>query len=149
MSVATLHRAIELALIAHKGQLDLAGELYLLHPLRVMMAMDTDEERIVAVLHDAVEDSKGKVTLSSLLAEGFSYSIVMNISLLTKSKAYDYAIYIEQIKLSPLATKVKLADLADNMNLTRFRCATEKDKDRAQKYARAARYLKGESKEVL
>lgn len=54
-----LHRAIEIAAEAHRDQTDKAGAPYLLHPLRVMMSLDTDEERIVGVLHDVVEDGPG------------------------------------------------------------------------------------------
>ncbi|MBM3151882.1 MAG: hypothetical protein FJ189_01810 [Gammaproteobacteria bacterium] len=61
---------VEIALVAHSGQTDKAGAPYLLHPLRVMPAQETDAARIAGVLHDVVEDSDGR-TLEPLRAEGF------------------------------------------------------------------------------
>ena len=77
-----LERAIELAVINHKGQTDKADQPYILHPLRLMMSMDTDEKRIVAVLHDIVEDTP--ITLDNLREEGFGEKIVAAIDCVTK-----------------------------------------------------------------
>ena len=76
-----LERAIELAVKHHKGQTDKAGKAYILHPLRLMMAVNTNEEKIVAVLHDIVEDTD--ITLEDLRNEGFSNAIVDAIECVT------------------------------------------------------------------
>jgi (p)ppGpp synthase/HD superfamily hydrolase len=68
--VSTLERAISIAAEAHTGQTDKAGERYILRPLRIMLALSTDEERIVGVLHDVVEDCAGW-SFDRLRAEGF------------------------------------------------------------------------------
>ena len=64
-----LERAIEIAVEAHKGAKDKGGNPYVLHPLRVMLSLRTEEERMVGVLHDVVEDSEW--TFQQLVAEGF------------------------------------------------------------------------------
>ncbi len=69
-----LEKAIEIAIAAHRGQVDKAGAPYILHPLRIMLAMDTEEEMIVAVLHDVVEESK--VTFTDLAIAGFSLDVI-------------------------------------------------------------------------
>ena len=51
-----LEQAIKIAVEAHTGQVDKGGNPYILHPLRVMLSLDTEQERIVGVLHDVVED---------------------------------------------------------------------------------------------
>ena len=73
--MSSLERAIIIAAEAHTGQVDKAGVSYILHPLRLMLQMKTDVERIVAVLHDVVEDSHW--TLALLRAEGFSEQILL------------------------------------------------------------------------
>ena len=77
-----LERAIEIAVEAHKGQLDKGGNPYILHPLRVMMSVDLELEKIVAVLHDVVEDSNW--TFEALLAEGFSNEVIEALKSVTK-----------------------------------------------------------------
>jgi (p)ppGpp synthase/HD superfamily hydrolase len=71
--MATLERAIALAAKAHEGQYDKGGAAYILHPLRVMARVTTPEQRIVAVLHDVLEDTP---TLSDLAREGFPLKIL-------------------------------------------------------------------------
>ena len=72
--VATLERAIAIAAMAHEGQVDKAGMPYVLHPLRMMLSVDTPEARMAAVLHDVVEDTA--VTLDQLRAEGFPETVI-------------------------------------------------------------------------
>jgi len=72
--MATLERAIAIAAAAHAGQVDKAGQPYILHPLRVMLRVATEHERIAAVLHDVVEDTD--VTLHTLAAEGFAPEVI-------------------------------------------------------------------------
>ena len=69
--MSTLQRAIEIAVAAHKGQIDKAGSPYVLHPLRIMLKLRSDDERIVGVLHDVVEDCEGW-SFERLAEEGFS-----------------------------------------------------------------------------
>lgn len=130
-----LERAIEIALRAHAGQVGKDGSPYILHPLRLMSRMETDEERIVAVLHDVVEDSE--VTFEDLRAIGFSETVLEALQLLTHDKSTPYEEYVERIKPHPLARKIKLADLEDNSNLRRLTHVEEKDLQRVKKYHRA------------
>ncbi len=139
INTANLERAIELAVKHHKGQVDKAGQPYILHPLRLMLAMSTESERIVAVLHDIVEDTP--ITLDDLRKEGFSEKIVSAIECVTKHDGEDYDSFIERISHNPLATSVKLADLEDNMDLSRLSEVTEKDLLRVAKYQRAKKVL--------
>jgi (p)ppGpp synthase/HD superfamily hydrolase len=83
--MSTLETAIAIAAEAHEGQVDKAGAPYILHPLRVMLRLDTNEERIVAVLHDVVEDCKGW-SFKRLKAEKFSDRVIGALKALTKRK---------------------------------------------------------------
>lgn len=135
-----LERAIEIAILAHKGQTDKAGQLYILHPLRVMMSVEGENAKIVAVLHDVVEDSH--ITLADIAQKGFSKDIIEAIDCLTKRKDENYFDYIGKIKetkynINNIAYIVKLADLEDNMNMSRLKKITEKDKERCKKYMNA------------
>jgi (p)ppGpp synthase/HD superfamily hydrolase len=129
-----LDRAISIAVQAHAGQPNKDGSPYILHPLRVMMAMHSDEERIVAILHDVVEDTG--VTIDDLKKEGFGDSIFEAIKLLTHEKGVPYDEYIARIKPNELARKVKLADLNDNADLRRMSGTEEKDLKRLKMYYR-------------
>ena len=104
--------------------------------------MPTEVERIVAVLHDIVEDTP--ITFEDLRKLGFAEKIVAAIECVTKREGEDYDSFIERISHNPLATAVKLADLADNMDLSRLSEVTEKDREREAKYKRAVERLKAE-----
>jgi (p)ppGpp synthase/HD superfamily hydrolase len=129
-----LEKAIAIALQAHEGVLDKSGKPYILHPLRLMMQMDSEEARITAVLHDVVEDSA--ISLTDLAASGFSSEIIDALALLTHDKeATPYEDYIQGIKSNPLARQVKLADLEHNMDTRRLQAPlSERDLDRLQRY---------------
>jgi (p)ppGpp synthase/HD superfamily hydrolase len=141
-----LHRAIEIAAEAHRHQTDKAGAPYILHPLRVMSAMTTEEERIVAVLHDVVEDGPGW-TFERLEAEGFSASVMNALRLVTKlpedeGKDTDtYLRFVRRTKQNPVARRVKTADIRDNLDATRLQELTEKDRLRMNRYLAALREL--------
>jgi len=137
----TLERAIAIAAVAHEGQVDKAGAPYILHPLRMMLAVTTPEARMAAVLHDVVED--GDVTLEQLRAEGFPAAVVEAVDALTKREHEedDYEAFIRRAALNPIAREVKLADLRDNSDLSRIAEPTEKDRTRIEKYKRAIAYL--------
>jgi len=139
-----LQRAIKIANKAHEGQVDKAGQPYIEHPLRVMNMGDTDDERIVGVLHDVIEDSDW--TFEKLLKEGFSIEVVEALRCLTKlSKDEPYEKFIKRIKKNPLAVKVKINDLIDNMDIRRLAYISEKDVKRLRKYLKAYKQLLGES----
>lgn len=123
----------------HAGQKDKAGAPYLLHVLRVMMSVEKMDERIVALLHDVVEDSE--TTIEELANEGFSKKILRAVELLTKTEHKTYEDYIQEIKRNELARVVKLADLKDNMNITRLKKVTESDNLRIKKYKAAYKFL--------
>lgn len=131
--------AIALAAEGFKNKFDKAGEPYILHCLRVMERMDTEEEKIVAVLHDTVED--GVCTIEDLEKIGFSKNIVYSIHLLTHKEECTYSEYIRMISTDKVATKVKLSDLRDNSDITRLKGLTKKDFDRIEKYHTSFIYL--------
>ncbi len=138
--MSTLERAIAIAEAAHAGQRDKAGQPYIGHPMRVMKSVDTDDERIVAVLHDVVEDSDW--TLDMLRKEGFAAPIVEAVDALTKRPGEDYdREFIPRAGRLPLARRVKLADLADNLDRTRLLEPSPENLKRAEKYRRARAYL--------
>ena len=135
-----LERAISIAVEAHSGQVDKGGHPYILHPLRVMMAVSSTEEKIVAVLHDVVEDSSW--TFEALSEEGFSDEVVTALKSVTKtSESEDYDSFIERAKRNAIGKAVKIADLRDNMDITRITNLTEKDSLRLTKYQRALQRL--------
>ena len=133
--MATLERAIEIARQAHAGQVDKGCADYIGHPLRVMERGENEEQKIVGILHDVVEDSDW--TFEMLEAEGFSGEIVDALRCVTKqSEDEDYDAFISRIITNPLAIKVKLYDLEDNMDLSRLKFITEADIARCEKYKR-------------
>ena len=138
--MSTLERAIAIAVEAHQGQKDKAGEPYILHPLRLMLQMQSETDKIVAVLHDVVEDS-GR-SLDDLRTEGFSAEVLEAVSTLTKKNDVSYEEYIDSIKTHPVARRVKLADLRDNMDITRISDVTERDLKRLSKYHKAWQKLR-------
>jgi guanosine-3',5'-bis(diphosphate) 3'-pyrophosphohydrolase len=137
--MSTLERAIALAATVHAGQKDKAGAPYILHPLRMMLKMKSVECQMAAVLHDVVEDCG--VTPALLRYEGFSDAVVEAVIALTKRIAdgqeepYDEC--IRRTAQNPIARVVKLADLEDNMDLSRIPNPTEKDHARLRKYKAA------------
>ena len=135
-----LEKAIHIALKAHNGQKDKAGCEYILHPLRVMLQMKTQEEKIIAILHDAVEDSD--YTIQDLKDEGFGEEILNSVELLTRDiKGEAYEDFIRKIKTNPIVTKVKIADLEDNMDIKRIENIKEKDLERLRRYNWAWHFL--------
>ena len=127
-----LEKAIEIAVEAHRGQIDKAGKIYILHPIRVMLKGKNEIEQIVGILHDVVEDTP--VTLDALRFEGFSDEIINALSCITKEEGEDYGHFIDRVLTNPLATQVKLYDLEDNMNRDRIPFPTEHDEKRFLKY---------------
>ncbi len=114
-AIPTLEDAIALAAQAHQGQRYPApgGEPFILHPLRVMLRVKTPAARIVAVLHDLIEDTPH--TPADLCRRGYPPPLVAALDLLTHRAAGPYDAYITRLAPDPLARRVKLADLADNL----------------------------------
>ena len=137
----TLERAIAIAAEAHAGQKDRAGAPYILHPIRLMIQMDSEDAMMAAVLHDVVENSTW--TLDDLRKEGFSNEVLNAVDSLTHrdKEGEDYWDYIQRAKSDPIAIKVKLADLEDNLNPDRLNEITEKDEKRFDRYRKAQEML--------
>jgi len=138
--MATLDRAIRIAVKAHKGQTDKYGNPYILHPMRVMGMGRTDEEKIVGILHDVVEDTDW--TFDDLREEGFSERVIAALDCVTKrSDDEDYDEFVARTRTNALAIRVKLNDLTDNMDSRRMGEVKEKDIKRLNKYLRAYKLL--------
>ncbi|WP_027611696.1 HD domain-containing protein [Pseudomonas sp. URIL14HWK12:I6] len=131
----TLERAISIAATAHAGQVDKGGAPYILHPLKVMLRMTTLEERIVAVLHDVVEDCG--ISLDDLRKEGFSEEILSAIESVTKVPGESYEDFVDRAAQNPIGRVVKLADLEENSDLSRIASPSWEDLERVEKYRRA------------
>ena len=114
---------------------------YILHPIRLMIQMDSEEAMIAAVLHDVVEDSVW--TLDDLRREGFSDEVLNAVDCLThrEGEGEDYWDYIKRAGSDPIAIKVKLADLLDNLNPNRLDKVTEEDEKRFERYRKAQKML--------
>lgn len=136
-----MERALAIAATAHEGQLDKAGAPYILHPLRVMLSLEKNEERIVAVLHDVLEDTA--VSIDDLRKEGFSEEILDALASVTKCAGESYEAFLRRAAENTIGRRVKLADLKDNSNLSRISDPGSKDLDRMEKYRRATAFLNG------
>ena len=137
--MSDLQRAIEISVTAHKGQVRKDGSPYVLHPLRLMMSVNSADEKIVAVLHDVVEDTD--ITMQQLEDEGFSKQVLAALRLVTHDDGTSYEDYITNIKGNPIARAVKLADLRDNTNVFEIPKLSAKDLQRLEKYHRAYKTL--------
>jgi (p)ppGpp synthase/HD superfamily hydrolase len=133
--VPTLEDAIALAERAHRGQVDKAGKPYIGHLKRVMNTLDSEEEKTIGVLHDLVEDTD--YTADDLKEMGYSDEIVEALVCLTKREGEHYEQFIDRVKTNPIARKVKIVDLKDNMNLERIPSPSAKDLERLEKYRAA------------
>jgi len=132
-----LEKAIMIATEAHMGQPDRGnGQPYILHPLRAMLSLNTETERICGVLHEVIEDTS--LTLQDLRDKGISEEIITVVDILSKRhKDEDYDAFIGRICRNEIACRVKLADLKDNMDLSRIINPTAQDFERMEKYKRA------------
>ena len=150
-----LEKAIKIAVEAHAGQVDKGGNPYILHPLRVMLSLNTEEERIVGVLHDVVEDCEGW-TWQRLSGEGCSAEIIEALQSVSKTpeeedqyrqlpegeKLDHYLEFVSRAKANKIGREVKLSDIKDNLDITRIKDFTEKDLARLQRYLFAMHELK-------
>ena len=131
-------KAMIIAYAAHKNQVDKSGVPYIYHPIHVAEQMDTENECIIALLHDVVEDTN--VTFKQL-EEVFSKEIIDILKLLTREENIEYDEYIKRIKNNSIACKVKIADLTHNLDKTRLDFVTEVDVKRNEKYKKALQIL--------
>ena len=140
--MSLLENAIAIAVEAHQGQKDKAGHPYILHPLRVMFRVESEDERTVAILHDVVEDHGDVWSVDKLRQSGFPQRILDALDCVTKRKGETYEQFVERSASNPIALRVKLADLEDNMDIRRLNAVTEKDRERLNRYLTAYRRLR-------
>ena len=133
-----LIKALVISMKAHKGQKDKAGKKYIFHPIKVAMLSKGYKTKIVALLHDVIEDSE--VTIEDL-SKHFDEDIVLAVDCITK-KGQDYQEYLNIVKNNELARKVKIADLTHSSNLNRLEKITEIDRMRKEKYLKAIEFLR-------
>lgn len=136
----TLDDAILLAVEAHRGQVDKAGQPYILHPLRVMLRLDREPDRTVAILHDVVEDTG--YTLDDLRFRGYPAVVLQALDCLTRRPNESYAEFVARVSSDPLARRVKLADLEDNLDVRRLPQVEPSDAARLGRYMAAWRHLR-------
>lgn len=137
----TLGRAIALAAEAHADELDRkTGEAYMLHVMRVTLAVTGEKERIVAALHDVVEHVEGW-TFNRLRKRGVADDIIEAVDALTRRHGEDYLDFAERAAANPLARPVKIADLTDNLNAILKTSATGGREEKARKYRDALRLI--------
>jgi (p)ppGpp synthase/HD superfamily hydrolase len=144
-----LQKAIDLAVKAHRGAEDPPGEPYIVHPLRVMMAVSQSDDshqnellRCVAVLHDTIE--RGGVKPSDLRAAGMPPRVIRSVKLLTHRPDVSYADYVVKLKPDDMAKAVKLVDLLDNADLRHVTFRSDKlskDIPRITRYAASYQFL--------
>ena len=130
--MATLEQAIAFAAKQHAGQVDKANAPYILHPLRVMLNVPTIQHKIVAVLHDILEDTE--TTIEDLYQFGFQEHLIDAIVALTKKQGETRLEAAQRARQNPIARVVKLADINDNMDLSRISSPTSKDFERLNEY---------------
>lgn len=136
-----LQKAEELAREAHQGQQDKAGNDYITHPMRVSERCKTRQAKIVALLHDTIEDTY--VTPDLLRQQGFDEEIIEGVLSVTRKDGETYAQFIERAAANAIGKEVKIADLEDNMDVRRLPDLGEKELHRLRKYLHAWRFLKG------
>ena len=131
-----LGKVLVLATNAHAGQFDRGGKPYILHPLKVMHYLKTDDEELqcIALLHDVVEDTD--TSWKDLEALGCTERVLNAVRALTKLPGQTYDEYKEVVFANEDAMRVKLCDLRHNTDIRRLKGVTQKDVDRIAKYNR-------------
>ena len=155
--MSTLERAIAIAAEAHAGMVDKADAPYILHPLRVMLKMKSSEARMVAVLHDVVEDCASKgYTFAYISNEGFGERVVNGLRAVTKQADEEgshadesfedkFKRFVLRAAKDPIGREVKIADLEDNCDLTRITAPKRSDHRRIERYIRALAWIRATS----
>lgn len=141
--MSTLERAIEIAAKAHAGQVDKAGQPYILHPIRVILSVQSLHERLAAILHDVVEDTEW--SFDTLADAGFPPDVVEAVRALTKLPGETRLQAAQRAVQNPIARVVKLADVADNMDISRIPEPTERDFARLREYQAVREILLAEN----
>jgi len=131
----TLEDAIALDIEAHRRQKEKAGQPYILHVLRVMCRLETEQEQMAGVLHDVVEDTP--YTRDDLRRLGYPEPVVAAVDCLTRREDETYEEFVKRAGAHPIARRVKLADLEDNMDIRRRLEVTERDCERLNRHIRA------------
>ena len=131
--------AMQIAIKVHRGQLDKGGNDYINHPVRVERRCICQEDRLVALLHDTIED--GNIESEYLILVGFSQEVVDAVLSVSRKRGEDYFEFIQRCKANPIGRRVKICDLEDNMDITRLKELTEKDIERLKKYHKAYKML--------
>jgi len=139
----SLEHAIDIATEAHRDQVDKAGEPYILHPMRVMEDMISDDEKIVAVLHDVVEKNPAW-TLNRLAKEGFSKKVIEAVDAMTRRPHESYENFVLRAGSDPIGQTVKLADLRDNLDMAK---RAGLDEAHTEKYRRAIELIRSHTPE--
>ena len=136
-----LASAIALAAKAHEDQIDKGGKAYILHPIRMMMRLRTNDEELmaIAILHDVVEDSD--ITTAELISLGYPIRVIAGVDALTRKDDETYDQFIKRCAQNRDAKIVKREDLRDNSDITRLKGLRQKDFERLEKYSRAFIYL--------
>jgi guanosine-3',5'-bis(diphosphate) 3'-pyrophosphohydrolase len=138
-----LDKALLIATNAHHGQFDKGGNPYILHPLKVMHYLKSNDEELMcmALLHDVIEDTD--VTYQDLRDSGISDRVIKALMCLTKQRGQTYNEYKTAVFSNVDAMKVKMADLRHNTDIRRLKGVTEKDIARIAKYQNFYMEIKG------
>ena len=123
--------ALKIAIQAHRDQKDKSGREYVMHPIRVAERCKDPRAKIVALLHDTIEDTE--VTVEYLREEGFPEEIINGILSVTKKEGESYEDFVRRAAENEIGIIVKKADLEDNMDIRRLREITDKDVERLRK----------------
>lgn len=133
-----LEKAILLAVKAHSGQCDKGGKPYIFHLLRVMLSMHTEREQVCGVLHDILHTD---VTAEQLRGEGFDEELIQTLQRLAKRGEDSYEQYIDGLLEDETACHVKLADLQDNLDMSRIASPKAEDYERVSSYRKAIKQI--------
>ena len=131
--------ALQIAIQAHRGQKDKSSRDYVMHPIRVAEHCKNPKAKIVALLHDTIEDTE--VTVDYLREQGFPEEIISGVLSVTKREGEDYESFVARAAENPIGREVKIADLEDNMDIRRLEVLTDEDVIRLRKYLKAWQYL--------
>lgn len=134
-----IDKALKIAVKAHDGQFDKGGNPYIFHPVWVALHCRSEDERIVALLHDVIEDSD--ITLDDLSKEEFPKRIIESVDRITRKKGESYCAYINRVAINQIARRVKVQDLFHNSDLSRIPNPNENDIERVKRYEQHASYL--------
>ncbi|WP_261331571.1 HD domain-containing protein [Maritalea mobilis] len=139
MMKSYLGEAFELAFHAHAGQVDKAGNPYITHLVRVSASLSDRDARVVALLHDVLEDT---ATTAEDLAAKFPPDICAAVEAITKRPGEGYDTYLARVAANPISREVKLADMADNADPARLAALDPAERARlTEKYATARTLL--------